>query len=140
MAIKHIARSTRMLSRIANCSDFTIWAILAITTSPEGDMKGDPDYHEFQKEQKKWSRASCFCNVHKDSFEVWWKKFTQLPNEEPTIEELSTHIDRMIKKAYLPTVEKSINQRMRTIFQRTRTPCPTRTSNQWTRVSFIGIS
>jgi len=75
---------------------------------PEGDMKGDPDYHEFQKEQKKWSRASCFCNVHKDSFEVWWKKFTQLPNEEPTIEELSTHIDRMIKKAYLPTVEKSI--------------------------------
>ena len=75
---------------------------------PDGDMKGDPDYYEFQKEQKKWSRTSCFCNVPKDSFEVWWKKFMHYPDEESTIEELSTHIDGMMQHAYLSTVEKSI--------------------------------
>jgi hypothetical protein len=60
---------------------------------------GDPDDEELQKNIMKWERASCFGNVHKDSFEVWWKKFKQLPDEKSTIEELSPHIDEIIENA-----------------------------------------
>jgi len=90
-----------------------LFGIYSIDTShlrdfPEDDAIIDPDYDEYCEEKKKWRRASCFCNVHKDSFEVWWKKFTHYSDEESTIEELSTHIDGMMKHAYLSTVEKSI--------------------------------
>jgi len=60
---------------------------------------GDPDDDELQEKIMKWRRASCFGNVHRDSFEIWWKKFKQLPDEESTIEELSPHIDEIIENA-----------------------------------------
>lgn len=72
------------------------------------DNDEDPEYREYVKERDKWRRALSFGNVHKDSFESWWKKFTQLPEEEP-VEELSKHIDRMMKKTHTSTASKSLN-------------------------------
>src|ERR1035437_7110223 len=65
--------------------------------SPEDDVIVDPNYDEFRKEQMKWKRATCFGNVHKDSFEAWWEKFKQLSEKEKNVEELSSHIDRLMK-------------------------------------------
>ncbi len=87
---------------------------------------GDPDDDEFQKEYMKWCRASCFGNVHNDPFDVWWNKFTQLPDEESTIEELSTHIDEMMEIAYSSTRGrksiKSTNKSLRVFIERPDLP------------------
>lgn len=95
---------------VKNTELFGIYSINSshLREFPKDDVIIDPDYDEFCEEKKKWKHASYFCNVHKGSFEVWWKKFAQLPDEEPTIEELSTHIDGMVKNAYFSTVKKSI--------------------------------
>ena len=44
--------------------------------------------------------------MHLVSFEIWWKKFKQLPDEESTIEELSPHIDEIIENANSSTQGK----------------------------------
>lgn len=80
------------------------------------DNDDDPEYREYVKERDKWQRALWFGNVHKDSFESWWEKFTQLPDEK-TVAELSMHIDTIVKKAYRESLKRSLGAPLRQTYK-----------------------